>query len=116
MPTRPPRVRRHDPAHIDSLLSRRDAEGISFARLAAESGIPVGTLAYSSWRRRQLAAVSPAFAEVVVRSRPAACEPARGGLPMFELALANGRRLTIAAGFESDDLRRLLAIAEATSC
>jgi hypothetical protein len=35
---------------------------------------------------------------------------------MFELALSNGRRLTIAAGFDPGDLRRLLAIAEASPC
>jgi hypothetical protein len=38
------------------------------------------------------------------------------GQPMFELTLPNGLRITIAAGFDADDLRRLLTIAEAMAC
>jgi hypothetical protein len=61
------------------------------------------------------------FAEVVVSPRAAAlpkasADPTPHGLPMFEVELANGRRVTVASGFDSDDLRRLLAIAETTSC
>ncbi|MBK8097463.1 MAG: hypothetical protein IPK26_10165 [Planctomycetes bacterium] len=67
MPTRAP-ARRHDPDLIESLLSARDRDGTSLARLAVESGIPCGTLSYWSWRRRQRsAATRPAFAEMVVR-------------------------------------------------
>lgn len=116
MPTRAARTRRHDPTLIESLLARRAVDGTSLARLAAESGIPFGTLSYWSWRRRQRpAAAGPAFAEMVV------CEEAPPGKacvgqPMFELALPSGLRITIAAGFDADDLRRLLAIAEAMAC
>ena len=115
MPIRAPRVRRHDPILIEGLLARRDADGTSLARLAAESGIPIGTLSYWSWRRRQQG-TNPSFAEVVVHAEPCAIDAARGGQPMFELALANGRRVTIAAGFDAGDLRRLLSIAEASAC
>ena len=119
MPTRPSRVRRHDPILIESLLSRRDAEGLSFARLAEESGIPIGTLAHSSWRRRQRErAGSRGFTELVVREAATAASgpTSRPGQPMFELALSSGRRITIAAGFDSEDLRRLLAIVEEIEC
>jgi hypothetical protein len=115
MATRPTRVRRHDPALIERLLASRDAAGTTLARLAGESGIPLGTLAYWSWRRRQRGA-SSSFAEVIVRPGPAAAETSASGQPMFELALGNGRRVTIAAGFDSGDLRRLLAVAEAATC
>ncbi len=115
MLTRARRVRRHDPNLIESLLSRRDADGTSLARLASESGIPFGTLSYWSWRRRHRA-TSPSFAEVVVHAEPCATVVPRVGQPMFELALSNGRRLTIAAGFDPGDLRRLLVIAEAAPC
>lgn len=118
MPTRPSRVRRHDPILIESLLSRREVEGLSFARLAEQSGIPIGTLAHASWRRRQRPEAGRGFTEVVVREVPATTSPAtsRSGQPMFEVALTSGRRITIAAGFDSEDLRRLLAIVEATEC
>ena len=35
---------------------------------------------------------------------------------MFEVELRNGRRVTVASGFDPDDLRRLLAIAEVATC
>lgn len=105
------------------MLSRRDADGTSLARLAAESGIPIGTLSYWSCRRRQrLAATKPPFAEVIVsaeaetRTEVCGIDARAEGQPMFELALVNGRRVTIAAGFDAGDLRRLLAIAEGPSC
>lgn len=117
------RVRRHDPALIESLLARREAEGIGLVRLSRESGIPFGTLSYWSWRRRQRSVTpeaGPRFAEVVVLPRVAAPRESAGvatpGLPMFEVALTNGRRVTVAAGFDDGDLRRLLTIAEATAC
>lgn len=90
-------------------------------RLSRESGIPFGTLSYWSWRLRQRCSPpaevvsSQGFAEVVVS--PPTCAPSAAvGLPMFELALTNGRRVTVAAGFDAGDLRRLLAIAEALPC
>lgn len=116
MPTRAPRVRRHDPNLIQSLLSTRDRDGTSLARLAAASGVPIGTLSYWSWRRRQRSvAGTPPFAELVVRAEEAGAVPS-AGQPMFELALRNGWRVTIASGFDPEELRRLLAIVEAPAC
>lgn len=117
MPTRAARTRRHDPTLIESLLARRAVDGTSLARLAAESGIPFGTLSYWSWRRRQReSAGGLPFAEVVVRSEPGSPSVVRSGEPMFELTLPNGLRITIASGFDAEELRRLLAIAEAIAC
>ncbi len=123
MVSRASRVRRHDPALIEALLARRDAEGIGLVRLSRESGIPFGTLSYWSWRRRQrpdTPGVGPTFAEVVVSPMATAHRAGASiiapGMPMFEVALTNGRRVTVASGFDPDDLRRLLAITETTTC
>ena len=47
------RGRRHDPDELRRLIRRREEEGLSYARLSRESGIPVGTLASWSYRVRQ---------------------------------------------------------------
>lgn len=45
--------RRHDPDELRRLIRRREREGLSYARLARETGIPVGTLAWWSHRVRR---------------------------------------------------------------
>jgi hypothetical protein len=47
------RLRRHDPEKLRRLVRRREIEGLSYAQLAKETGIPVGTLAWWTQRLRQ---------------------------------------------------------------
>jgi transposase-like protein len=45
--------RRHDPAELRRLVLLREREGLSYAKLAKETGNPIGTLASWSHRVRQ---------------------------------------------------------------
>ena len=61
----PLRVRR-DAGEIEALLAERDRVGTSLAELSRRSGIPVGTLASRSARRRKQTSLAP-FVSVSLR-------------------------------------------------
>ena len=101
------RVRR-DRDEMVALLARRKDEGLTWAALAEESGVPLSTLTY--WRRKLEAEPSPAdddpsFVELLV-------QPA--GLPLpsagIDLVTPSGIRFSIGPDFDEITLRRLLAV------
>lgn len=106
------RIRRHRD-EMAALLARREDEGLTWAALAEESGVPLSTLTY--WRRKLEAnddagakASKQSFVELLV-------EPTDLPLPStgIDLVTPSGHRFSIGREFDADTLRRLLA---ALSC
>lgn len=98
---------------IRALIREHDRKGLSWAALAEREGISLGTLSWwrSEIRRRDRERVPlevEQFVEVDV-VRPVTT----GSASTFELALPDGRVVRIAAGFDPEDLRRLLAVLDA---
>ena len=82
-----------------ALLSRREQDGLSLRRLAEESGIPVGTLAWWSWRLRQDDGrsddeVKGGFVEVVAAGVQETSSVA--------IVIGSGVRVEVTAGFDAD--------------
>ena len=94
-----------------ALLSRRERDGLSLRRLALESGIPVGTLAWWSWRLRQdsggdrVVEGGGGFVELVER-RPHAPDG-------VVVVLTSGVRVEVASGFDADLLRSVVEALQA---
>lgn len=91
------RGRRYDPDELRRLIRRREEEGLSYARLSRETGIPVGTLASWSYRvRREQAAQSVSgsdFVEVIASGTLAGAED-------VEVKLQGGIVVRVPAGTE----------------
>jgi len=82
-----------------ALLSRREQDGLSLRCLAEESGIPVGTLAWWSWRLRQDDGRSDnegkrGFVEVVATGVQ--------GTSSVAIVIGSGLRLEVSAGFDPE--------------
>jgi hypothetical protein len=89
-----------------ALLSRREQDGLSLRRLAEESGIPVGTLAWWSWRLRQDCEggsgveAGGGFVELVEQCpHPSAA---------VVVVMPSGVRVEVAAGFDVELLRSVV--------
>ncbi|MCB9920516.1 MAG: hypothetical protein H6832_19090 [Planctomycetes bacterium] len=109
-------VRRHDPELIRKLLAEHHDTGQSYASLASRAGIPVGTLAWWAHRERQAraSATSP-FVEIRVTEE---ARTERGASSAFAVDVEPGthtRRITVPAGFDPRELKRLVAALE-SSC
>lgn len=101
-------------------VERWKDSGLTAKEFAAETGINAGTLQF--WQYKLKRDVRPAprkrrkpTPEAIVSS----LVEVRGAVPTmldqrFEVELRNGRRLRVAAGFEPEALKALLAIVEAT--
>lgn len=93
---------RRSHAEMSALLARRDSEGVTFKQLAADSGVPLGTLL--SWSRKlRTETTAPA-----TREQPfieLATEPASE----LELRLPSGATISIRPGFDPALLRELVA-------
>ena len=92
-------------------IERWRDSGLTAAQFGADSNVNPRTLTYWKWvlskesrgeKRVAPASPSPAFVEIRTASSGVA----------FELALANGSRLQIPAGFDAGTLERLLAVLE----
>jgi hypothetical protein len=88
-----------------ALLSRREQDGLSLRRLAEESGIPIGTLAWWSWRLRQRDAKADdegggEFVEVVA-AEPQECS----GIAVM---IGSDLRVEVTAGFDVELLRSVV--------
>lgn len=111
----PLRIRR-DAGEIDALLAERDQLGTSLAQLSRRSGIPVGTLASRSARRRKHVPLPPF---VSVNLRPGA-QPVddQGDAPSddrsavvvdgVELVSPSGWRVTLRYKLDAGELATLL--------
>lgn len=104
----------HDPDLIRALLAEREHSGETYVDLETRSGIPAGTL--SAWSRRLRSAASelPPFLEIELPGLGSADEIAQSS--GFELVVDTSHgscRVLIAAGFDSGELKRLLATLEA---
>ena len=87
--------------------------GLSAAKYAKRAGVSGTTL--TRWRARfgDSEVSSPRFARVVLRESPKAvardeCE--------YVIEVGNGRRIRVGAGFDADELGRLLAVVEGAGC
>ena len=88
-----------------ALLARRERDGLSLRRLAEESQIPIGTLAWWSWRLRQSERQSddpgPAgFVEIIAG--------ASSSRTMIAVVLDNDTRIEVEAGFDPELLRSVV--------
>lgn len=90
---------------VDRVLDQREREGLSWARAAAESGVPAWRLRY---RARTRPSPLPSFVEIVAAPTPwpAPPTPLRSS---FDLLLDSGVRVVVPADFDEAALRRLLA-------
>jgi len=96
--------RRHDPGEIRRLLSRRESEGLSYAQLSADSGIPVGTLAWWGHQLRSESRVTTAateFVEVI----PKVSAEASGDV---EITLPSGIQVHAPGSIDREALARLV--------
>ena len=89
---------------VRKLLAEQEASGLSVAAFARERGVSTWTL-YDGRRRlqkRKARAKARDFVQVHVRSVQAA--------PSIEVELEAGMRVRVPAGFDEDELRRLLGV------
>ena len=89
------------------LFKAQEEAGFSIADLAELTGISAANLYLR--RRRQHAEAKPGLVRVVL---PETASPASRAPSQFDLELPVRRRLTISAGFNADELRRLIATLE----
>ena len=88
-------------------LARRQRRGLSWTELSAETGIPTSTLQWWHRRLRDDATRDESqggFVRVAVAQ-------ARVGPPLA-IVLRNGRRLIVPMEFDSEHLRRVIAVVD----
>src|SRR5277367_175962 len=94
-----------------TVLAAAAASGLSVAAFAARHGLRPQRL--ERWQR-QLAAVQPVAETFVEVTLPPVTRPAAGA---FEIVLhSSGRIVRVGAGFDAEELRRLLAVVDEASC
>lgn len=107
MPSTSTRTRqRRDPEQMRRLISRRESEGLSYAALSRQTGIPIGTLA--NWSRRvhqegAIALVEPrrsGFVEVIGGSAPP--------VETVDVQLPGGIELRIPSGLGREAILRIM--------
>ena len=97
------------------LLARRERSRLTFAELSRESGIPVGTLASWAWKLRQKPELTGrrsrrhTFVEIV--AAPLAQQP-KATRGRIEIVLAGDRRVVVDAGFDDEELARVVRTLE----
>ena len=93
-----------------TVLAAAAASGLSVAAFAARHGLRPQRL--ERWQR-QLAAEQPVAETFVEVTLPPVTRRAAGG---FEIVLRAGRIVRVSAGFDAEELRRLLAVVDEASC
>jgi transposase-like protein len=102
---------RHDPEKLRRLTRRREIEGLSYAQLAKETGIPVGTLAWWTQRLRQekeeatsrsVASPDTGFVEVLPRGDIISPD-------QIEVRLPGGVTVQVPSGIDRPGILRLLS-------
>jgi len=93
-----------------AVLAAAAASGLSLPAFAAHHGLRPQRL--ERWQR-QLAAVQPVAETFVEVTLPPVVRPAAGG---FEIVLRSGRLVRVGAGFDAEELRRLLVVVDEASC
>lgn len=103
----------HDVSTIESLLRRRELEGLSWARLSVASGIPMSTL--QSWARRRRKRADPSgFIELAVKESPDV--PARLTDQRIEISTPCGIRVFLAASTATRSVLGEILTALRASC
>jgi len=83
-----------------SILARKELEGLTYAELSRETGIPVSTLGY--WKRKFGGVEGGMFEEIAVEDEHGARASA------IEVVGPLGHRVLVDASFDTDLLRRVL--------
>jgi hypothetical protein len=87
-----------------ALLARREREGVSLRRLAADTGIPIGTLSWWSWRLRKSSGEMDedgnGFVEVTSVRTDAPVQ--------VMVVLSDGTRIEVGTGFDAELLRSVV--------
>lgn len=107
-----PTRRRRSRAQVDQLVAEYEASGLSRTEFCRSNAISLSTLNRYLTRRRDAPAKAAAVNLIAVelsRARPAAGTGADSGLAV---ALAGGRRIEIARGFDAQTLAQLLGLLE----
>ena len=91
-------------------LAALDGSGLPLLEFAQREGVQPQRLL--RWRRRLAAPTSAVFEEVVPVRVAEGEADARASAGCFEVVLSSGRVVRVPASFESDALRRLLAVVE----
>lgn len=92
------------------LLARREREGLTFAELSQQSGVPLGTLA--SWSSRLRSEGSAELGGFVELTPPEELPQGAIDSARLEVVLGRGRRVLVPSGFEEDELLRLIRALE----
>lgn len=92
------------------LFKAQEEAGFSIADLAELTGISAANLYLR--RRRQHAEAKPGLVRVVLPEIAASTTPPTSTPSQFGLELPGSRHLTITAGFNADELRRLITTLE----
>ena len=90
-------ARRYDPDEIQSILDRKHSEGLTYAELSVETGIPIGTL--SGWQRRH-GGETDAFTEIAFPD---------DDVSELEVIGPLGHRVLVGPEMDDSLLRRVLA-------
>jgi hypothetical protein len=93
-----------------TVLAAVAASGLSVPVFAARHGLHPRRL--ERWQR-QLTTEQPVADTFVEVTLPPVTRPAGGG---FEIVLRAGRIVRVSAGFDAEELRRLLAVVDEASC
>jgi len=101
-------------AEIQRWLERRDRQGLTFRELSAESGVPVGTLAFWAWKlrqergdgRRKPSSGSEPTRAAFVELLPTG--PTLDSTGSLEILLAQGRRIVVTGVVDEDQLVRVV--------
>jgi transposase-like protein len=93
-----------------SLLRRRERRGLTWAELAAESGVPRSTL---HWWDRRLRDEDGNEGPRFVRLDVAEAGPAPSPEEPIEVLARSGHRVLVRSGFDPDSLRRVLGVLDA---
>lgn len=90
---------------VQRLLAEQEASGLSVAAFARERGVPTWTLYDGRRRLRKRKGRAKGADFVQVHVRPVQLPPSP-----IEVDLKTGIRVRVPAGFDADELRRLLGV------
>jgi hypothetical protein len=89
---------------ISRLLAMRDREGLTYAELAARTGLAPTTLSWWAWRLRSEEPATCSFVEIEI-TEPESQTHADSGV---SVRISDGVELRIDRAFDADTLRRVV--------